>query len=163
MITIGKLSSLTGTRTITIRYYEKKGLMEKPERQENGYRSYTQKDVERLNFIRHCRYHGFSLEEIKSLLALKEAPETNCGVVDSILTNQIAKLDEYIKSTQHLREELIELRRKCPHSGSIANCGIMKGLVDRNYCPCIHEHPTTIPHRHSFLPNSISENQIPEE
>jgi DNA-binding transcriptional MerR regulator len=138
-LNIGKLAALTGCQPITIRFYEKKGLLERPARQANNYRSYTEKDVETLNFIRHCRYHGFSLEEIKSLLALREAPDANCGAVDTILDRQIKKLDEYIKLTLNLRANLIELRTKCPHHGSVSTCGIMKGLMDRSFCPCLND------------------------
>jgi DNA-binding transcriptional MerR regulator len=163
MFTIGKLASLAGCQPLTIRFYEKKGLMEKPKRQENGYRTYTDKDVERLVFIRHCRYHGFSMDEIRDLLSLRDAPEASCGTVDSILIKQINKLDEYIRSTKRLREELIELRKKCPHSTSVANCGIMKGLLDRKLCPCIDDHPGGLPGGHSFATRSLDEADDPSE
>jgi DNA-binding transcriptional MerR regulator len=134
--TIGKLAQLTGALTITIRFYERKGLLSQPKRTPKGYRMYDHSDVERLKFIRHCRKHGFSLEEIKKLLELKQAPDANCGVVDEILDRQIKKLDESIRLTIQLRDELEELRKKCPHNVSIANCGIMNGLINQSECPC---------------------------
>ncbi|MDR2461560.1 MAG: Cd(II)/Pb(II)-responsive transcriptional regulator [Deltaproteobacteria bacterium] len=138
-LSIGQLAAKTGCQPITVRFYEKKGLMNSPARQANNYRYYTEKDVEQLFFIRHCRYHGFSLDEIKSLLALREAPTASCGAVDSILDKQIKKLDEYIKLTENLRAHLIELRKKCPHHGPVSTCGIMKSLMDRTFCPCLHD------------------------
>ncbi|MDR1394807.1 MAG: MerR family transcriptional regulator, partial [Deltaproteobacteria bacterium] len=58
LIRIGELAALVGVQVVTIRYYEKEGLLEKPKRSPNGYRTYRRSDVERMRFIRHCREHG---------------------------------------------------------------------------------------------------------
>jgi DNA-binding transcriptional MerR regulator len=160
MFTIGQLAKKTGSLTITIRYYERKGLLTKPKRNAKGYRMYDESDVERLRFIRHCRRHGFTMEEIKKLLDLREAPDSSCGVVDKILDTQIQKLEESLKQTIQLRDELIELRNKCPHNVSISDCGIMRGLIDQSLCPCfnspdIHDHS----HSHPYEDPDMEENE----
>ncbi|MDR1040388.1 MAG: MerR family transcriptional regulator [Deltaproteobacteria bacterium] len=136
MYTIGRLAALAGTKPITVRYYEKTGLMRPPSRLDNGYRSYSERDLDDLIFIRHCRSHGFSLDEIKELLALRDAPEASCGMVDAIVVSHIEKLDGLLKSIRSLRDQLSELRGRCPPGGKVSECGIMRGLMDRSRCPC---------------------------
>ncbi|MDR1079954.1 MAG: MerR family transcriptional regulator [Deltaproteobacteria bacterium] len=136
MYNIGKLAELAGTRAMTVRYYEKAGLLGKPMRRDNGYRRYSEKDLEILRFVRHCRSHGFTLDEIKDLLVLRDAPEASCGLVDEIVLRHIEKLDEELSSLNSLRDQLMELRSRCPPGGKVSECGIMRGLMDPARCPC---------------------------
>ncbi|MDR1036561.1 MAG: MerR family transcriptional regulator [Deltaproteobacteria bacterium] len=136
MYKIGRLAVLAGTTAMTVRYYEKAGLLDKPRRNDNGYRCYSERDLEILLFVRHCRSHGFTLEEIKDLLALRDAPEASCGLVDQIVVRHIEKLDAELKSLKSLRDQLMELRSRCPPGGKVSECGIMRGLMDRSCCPC---------------------------
>ncbi|MDR0550154.1 MAG: Cd(II)/Pb(II)-responsive transcriptional regulator [Deltaproteobacteria bacterium] len=133
LIKIGELAQLVGVQVVTIRYYEKEGLLDKPQRTPNGYRTYRRGDVERLRFIRHCRDHGMAIEDIKTLLKLREAPERDCMEVNTLVDEHIKKLEEQLASLQALKSRLVELRGKCPHSGAIANCGILRGL-DGAHC-----------------------------
>ncbi|MDR1085249.1 MAG: Cd(II)/Pb(II)-responsive transcriptional regulator [Deltaproteobacteria bacterium] len=127
-IRIGELANMVGVQVVTIRYYEKEGLLEKPVRSPNGYRTYRRADVDRLRFVRHCREHGMPIEDIKFLLKLREAPERDCLEVNTLVDDLIKKLEEQLTSLQSLKSRLVELRGKCPHSTSIADCGILKGL-----------------------------------
>jgi DNA-binding transcriptional MerR regulator len=135
MYKIGKLAEMAGCQPVTIRYYEKEGLLEKPSRGENGYREYDQEDLERLSFIRHCRDHGITLADIKFLLGLKEAPEGDCGPVDQMINRLIHQLDEQLMSIKKLKKNLEALQGRC-QGGSIANCAILKSLSDRDNCSC---------------------------
>ena len=67
---IGDLARAAGTRVVTIRYYEKVGLLPVPDRTEGNYRTYGAPALDRLRFIRRCRDLGFSLEQVRGLLAL---------------------------------------------------------------------------------------------
>ena len=69
---IGELSRQAGVPVETIRYYEKIGLMAKPERAENGYRYYRQEHLDRLLFIRRCRNLDMAQDEIRELIRLAE-------------------------------------------------------------------------------------------
>ncbi|MDR2140862.1 MAG: Cd(II)/Pb(II)-responsive transcriptional regulator [Deltaproteobacteria bacterium] len=129
LIKIGELANLVGVQVVTIRYYEKEGLLDKPHRAPNGYRTYSRGDVDRLRFVRHCREHGMALEDIRTLLKLREAPERDCLEVNTLVDDHIKKLEEQLASLQALKTRLVELRGKCPHSGSIAECGILRGLA----------------------------------
>ncbi|HAT6315125.1 TPA: MerR family transcriptional regulator, partial [Proteus mirabilis] len=64
---IGQLAQLVGVETQTIRFYEQQGLLPPPDRQDNGYRVYTEKHGEGLAFIRRCRILGLSLAEVHEL------------------------------------------------------------------------------------------------
>ena len=136
-VKIGELADLTGCQVVTVRYYEKEGLLNKPARSEAGYRLYTERDVERLKFIRHCRSHGMALAEIKALLALREAPDSDCSAAGELVDRHIQGLEQQIKSLERLKAQLIHLRKKCDHQGRAASCGILKGLTDRRLCGCL--------------------------
>ena len=138
-VKIGELAKLADCQVVTIRYYEKEGLLQKPVRTEGGYRLYREADVERLKFIRHCREHGMSLAEIKILLGLRDAPDRDCSAVGSLVDKHIEEVDQQIKSLEKLKSQLVRLRGKCPNSGVISTCGIIKGLADRTECGCLND------------------------
>jgi Cd(II)/Pb(II)-responsive transcriptional regulator len=141
-VKIGELAEMTGCRVVTVRYYEKAGLMSQPARTEKGYRLYKTEDIERLKFIRHCRAHGMSLDEIKTLLLLRDSPERDCSAVGAIVDRHITDLDEQIKSLKRLKAQLLHLRRQCSSQGAVSSCGIMKGLNDLEVCGCLTEEET---------------------
>jgi DNA-binding transcriptional MerR regulator len=138
MYKIGRLAELTECQPVTIRYYEKEGLLDKPTRGENGYRWYEHKDLERLLFIRHCREHGIPISDVKMLLKLRQAPEGDCHPVDQLIDDIINKLEEQLKSIRKLKKNLMTLKDHCS-GGSIAECAILKGLEDRDFCSCSTE------------------------
>ncbi|CAA2930271.1 HTH-type transcriptional regulator ZntR [Arsenophonus endosymbiont of Bemisia tabaci Q2] len=74
MYHIGKLAKLADVKTDTIRFYEKQGLMEPPNRTESDYRLYSKKDLQRLRFIRYAKQLGFTLESISELLSIRIDP-----------------------------------------------------------------------------------------
>lgn len=135
-VKIGKLADLAGCQVVTIRYYEKEGLLNKPARSEAGYRLYTERDVERLKFIRHCRSHGMALAEIKALLAMRETPDRDCAAINDLVDRHIGEVEAQIRSLERLKDHLVLLRKKCPHGGAVSSCGIMRDLADRGACGC---------------------------
>ena len=135
-VKIGKLAELAGCQVVTIRYYEKEGLLAKPARSGAGYRLYAADDVERLKFIRHCRSHGMTLNEIKALLKMRETPDRDCSEVNELVDRHIAEIEDQIQSLKRLKDHLVQLRKKCPHGGIMSACGIMRGLNDQLECSC---------------------------
>ena len=133
---IGELAARTGCPVVTIRYYEKEGLLEEPSRTVSGYRLYGEPDLERLYFIRHCRAHGMSQDEIKTLLKYQRDPEGDCLAVNRLVDRHLAEVEERIAELTRLKRQLEMLRRSCPGSGTMAECGILKGLRDSTLCPC---------------------------
>jgi DNA-binding transcriptional MerR regulator len=75
---IGALAERTGTNAPTIRYYEEIGLLRSADRQAGGQRVYGDDDVKRLTFIRRCREFGFSIDQVRSLVALVQDPQSSC-------------------------------------------------------------------------------------
>ena len=132
---IGELAKATDTQVVTIRFYEKEGLLRQPERTAAGYRLYTQEDVERLHFIRRCRQHGMNLAEIRELLAYRDAPTASCAWINELVERHITKVQEQIDSLRALKEHLEALRHTC--SGAEGQpCGILDKLGHGDSCPC---------------------------
>ena len=130
---IGELANISGCQVVTIRFYEKKGLLSKTERTESNYRLYSDMDIERLRFIRHCRRHGMKLPEIRKLLAFKDNPDSGCGWINTLIETHIGDVVEQINSLTLLKEELQSLLYKC--SGDEESCGILKSLDSVDGCP----------------------------
>ena len=132
-VKIGELARMAGCQVVTIRYYEKEGLMPAPERSGGGYRLYDDAQAERLRFIRHCRVHGMSLGEIRSLLAYQENPVADCGWIGALVQRRIEAVDRQIAELRSLRDRLERLGQTC--SGGAGGCGILKSLGASDGCP----------------------------
>lgn len=127
---IGELAALTSTQVVTIRYYEREGLLPEPARNEGNYRIYDKPHVERLMFIRRCRTLDMDLDEIRTLLRFKDEPEEDCGDVDALLDEHIEHVSNRIKELRRLEKDLRALRSMCGQPGSADECGIIRGLSD---------------------------------
>ncbi|MFX7768289.1 MerR family DNA-binding protein, partial [Acinetobacter baumannii] len=86
---MGELARATATKVTTIRFYVQIGVLETPERTSSGRRTYGDGDVDRLNFVRNGRRLGFSIEEIRSLLALADQPERDCAEAAEIAARHL--------------------------------------------------------------------------
>ena len=138
-IRIGELSQATGTNIETIRYYERIGLLPKPERTGANYRSYAPAHVERLNFVRHARGLGFDIADIRSLIDLAEHPERDCGEADEIASRHLDAVEAKVERLLKLRAELERLVTQC-RGGQSADCRILAALSDHDQCRSDHSH-----------------------
>jgi Cd(II)/Pb(II)-responsive transcriptional regulator len=127
-MTIGELSRRTGCAIETIRYYEHEGLLPKPGRTSGNFRRYAQEHAELLSFIRHCRSLDMALNEIRTLLRFRDAPDENCAEVNALLDTHIDHVKERIAELQKLGGQLRALRDKCGGRRSAQHCGILQGL-----------------------------------
>ena len=132
-LTIGKVARLAGVGVETIRFYERKGLIERPERKRGpfgcqGYREYPVETVNRLRFIRRAKALGFSLREIKELLELRVAPGTTCADVRRRAQAKVAEIDEKIEQLKRIREALNRLSQECELLGREGSCPILDFL-----------------------------------
>src|SRR5690348_3150869 len=82
---IGELATATATSVEAIRFYEREGLLPPPTRTQGNFRIYGAAQQERLLFIRYCRNLDMSLDEVRALLALKDAPAKDCGDVHELV------------------------------------------------------------------------------
>ena len=133
-IRIGELAKLTGCEVVTIRYYEKEGLLLEPARSGGNFRLYDDAHIERLQFIRHCRSLDLTLGEIRSLLGLRDNPTEDCGEVNALLDAHIRRVEVRVEALLQLKQHLPNLREKCSGARPVEACGILQGLSDCN-CP----------------------------
>jgi Cd(II)/Pb(II)-responsive transcriptional regulator len=125
---IGRLARLAGVETQTIRFYEQQGLLPRPDRQDNGYRVYTEKHGEQLAFIRRCRILGLSLAEIQQLQSYQHDPHQPCAAVNALLDDHIAHVRSQITALQALEKQLVSLRASCNDDREINACGVLAGI-----------------------------------
>jgi MerR family mercuric resistance operon transcriptional regulator len=125
-LTIAKLAAEGGVGVETIRYYQRRGLIDLPERPRSGLtggvRHYDAGDVRRLRFIRSAQAAGFTLDEIRELLAL-DASEDRARARE-LAAGRIAALDQRIADLQQARAALARLADKCAH-GQAGPCPIL--------------------------------------
>lgn len=126
---IGELSERTGTQIETIRFYEREGLLPEPSRSTGNYRIYEERHAQRLAFIRHCRSLDMALDEIRALLRFIEAPNENCGEVNTLLDTHINHLAQRILELKVLEKDLKDLRRLCTQEQAAKDCKILCKLT----------------------------------
>ncbi|MCS4504640.1 Mercuric resistance operon regulatory protein [wastewater metagenome] len=126
--TISEAGRRAGCPAVTIRYYERIGLLPQPARGTNGYRYYTGADVERLAFVVRARELGFGLSDIGELLALAAHHDQPCQAVDEKIAGQLAAVRERIEQLTALQARLERLQAACNGRHPIDQCGILAAL-----------------------------------
>jgi len=124
---IGGLSQRTGCNIETIRYYERVGMPPAPPRTEGGHRSYGEKHLERLTFIRRSRELGFTLDEVRSLLSLVDGGDYTCGEVLALTREHLEAVRAKILDLKRLEKTLTEIAGQCS-GGAVPNCPIVDAL-----------------------------------
>lgn len=109
MYQIKQFSRMTGVSIEAIRYYERIGVLAAPRRSENGYRKYTDEDIDRLRFIRRARQLDFTLDNITEILALREQGTQPCEYVQNLIHNKITEIQTRIQELEQLCDELTAL------------------------------------------------------
>ena len=125
MATIGEASAHSGVHVETIRYYERIALMPKPERSPNGRRRYGADAMGRLVFIRRARELGFSLDNIRTLLTLRN-DNAGCGKARSLALRQRDVVRSKIKELKRLEQYLSRTTNLC--TGERGECAIIDVL-----------------------------------
>ncbi|HEY1058212.1 MAG TPA: Cu(I)-responsive transcriptional regulator [Limnobacter sp.] len=124
---IGEASKHTGISAKMIRYYESIGLIGEANRTFSGYRQYNERDVQTLRFIRRSRDLGFSIDRIKTLLALWQDQGRKSADVKKLAQQYIAELDADIEKLQSIRQQLQHLQHCC-HGDNRPDCPILDEL-----------------------------------
>ncbi len=130
---IGQLARAGHSKVQTIRYYEQVGLLKKAQRNAGNQRVYDQAQMDRLKFIRHSRELGFSLEQIREILALSDNPDHSRLEVDQIARNHLKDVESKIERLQGMRKELKRMINQCS-GDQIADCRIIEVLSDHQLC-----------------------------
>lgn len=127
-IKTGELSQEAGVNKETLRFYERKGLLEAPKRTEAGYRLFTQADVERVKFIKNAQKLGFSLNEIRELLAIADGEVVKCSEVRKIAEEKLLYIHDQIQSLYKLEQVLADLISQCKKADTISCCPIIESI-----------------------------------
>lgn len=128
---IGSVAKQVGITVEAIRFYEKHGLIDTPNRNESGYRVYHPDVVKQLLFISRAKELGFTLKEIKELLHLRFSPNSTCAGIKKQTENKIADIEQKISDLGEIKAALVKLTKICPGSGSLGKCPILKALDNK--------------------------------
>lgn len=128
--TIGSVARRAGVAIDTIRYYEREGLMPEPLRRASGYRSYGEGAVVQLRFIRRAKELGFTLVEIRELLALSADRQRGVKAVKQRAQKRLDAITARIAELTRVRDALAELVASCPGHGKPEHCPILRALSD---------------------------------
>jgi len=125
-LTIGRLAAAGDVGVETIRFYQRRGLLEIPTR-DGGIRRYGSEDVRRLRFIRQAKAAGFTLEQIGELIALDSTEDR--PRVHELAAARVKALDNKIAEFERARDALQQLARECGR-GSGGPCPILEAFGD---------------------------------
>jgi Hg(II)-responsive transcriptional regulator len=130
-LTIGDVARRAGVGVETVRFYERQGLLEEPQRRASGYRQYDDEAVAVLRFIRRAKELGFTLKEVKGLLALRLDASATRAEVRQQAGAKVADIEARIADLQRMRDVLLKLIRKCHGDGAATGCPILEALQGR--------------------------------
>ena len=102
----GELARRAGVSTDTLRHYEAKGVIQRPPRQANGYRSYAPETLARVELVRRSLALGFTLDELAEILAVRDRGGAPCRRVRELAAAKLVGVEEQLKELIALRDEL---------------------------------------------------------
>ncbi|KGQ70180.1 transcriptional regulator [Chelonobacter oris] len=130
---IKQVAQLTGLTDKTIRFYESKGMISPPSRASNGYRQYSQRQIDELQFLHRSRNVGFSLPESKELLDLYLNPSRHSSEIKQRTLEKIAHIDRQILKLRQMKQQLERLAAQCPGDEQ-SDCPIIDSLSGKSCC-----------------------------
>lgn len=125
---IGEVARRADVTKETVRYYEKRELIPKPDRRRSGYRIFTQRHIDQIKFIKRAQELDFTLSEIKELLELRLDDKTTCSEIRSEAREKYQDVAEKIEDLQRIKNTLIELIDSCSGEGPKGDCPILDAL-----------------------------------
>lgn len=128
-IPIGVAARRSGVNIETIRFYERSGLLKAPPRTAGGHRVYDTDGVKRLNFVRRARELGFTLDQIRDLLALADEAETSCAEVAVLANDQLDAVRGRLADLARMETVLAAMIERCAH-GTVPDCPILEALFE---------------------------------
>ncbi len=126
---IGEVSKRSGIGIEALRFYERSGLLGAPARTASGYRVYDSEVLNRLAFIKKAQALGFSLDEIKQIIAESQSGQSPCAEVREIVRQRLQELDERMNEMRRYRKELGAALEGWDKSGAAVGefCGLIEG------------------------------------
>ena len=125
---IGEVARHADVNKETVRYYEKRELIPKPDRRRSGYRIFTKRHINQIRFIKRAQQLGFTLSEIKELLELRMDENTTCSDIKSEAQKKYQHVEEKIEDLERIRKTLLDLIDSCAGEGPKVKCPILEAL-----------------------------------
>jgi MerR family copper efflux transcriptional regulator len=125
---IGEVAKRAGIGVETVRFYEREGLLDEPARRASGYRQFTADAITRLRFIRRAKDLGFSLREIKDLIALTGDAGATRADLRRRASDKIADIEERVRDLLRIQQSLRKLTAACDGQGPLRGCPIFEAL-----------------------------------
>lgn len=134
---IGEVAKQTGIGIETLRFYERSGLLDAPVRTEAGYRLYGTDALATLEFIKRAQMLGFTLTEIKRIIAESRSGESPCDEVRETVRQRLVELDERLRQMQLYRDALAKTLRQWDKTGKAAGrfCGLIESAEIKTHKP----------------------------
>lgn len=127
-MTISKVAAEAGVNVQTLRYYERRGILEEPARTASGYRQYEPEAVNRIRFIKRAQELGFTLDEAHQLLGLRVQHGAACGPVEARARENLSRVEEKIRQLSRMRGVLRDLIEACRGRQGTEECPILEAL-----------------------------------
>lgn len=124
---IGELARATGCRVVTIRYYERVGILPPPARAANNYRLYGDEHLQRLHFVRRTRELGFRLDEVRTLLGLVDGGDYSCEDMRCVAQGHLDEVRARLQDLRRMEATLAELVGRC-RGGATPDCSMLETL-----------------------------------
>ena len=124
----GELARRAGVNVETLRFYEREGLLPEPPRRESGYRDYPPEAVDLVRFIKRAQELGFSLGEVRELLAARRTPAAKSAPVRRLLAAKAAEIGRKVRDLQALKEVLDGMLDTCDGRRSLTACPLIAAL-----------------------------------
>ena len=131
-LSTGALARESQVNIETIRFYERKGLLPKPPRNESGYRQFPAETLEQVIFIKNAKELGFTLKEIAQLLSLRIVPGASCADVLKTAEVKLQEIEEKINVLKGIKKALRKLTAACRMEGAGGECHFLELLSQRN-------------------------------
>ena len=123
-----QLAKRTGVNSETLRYYERRGLLEEPPRTPGGYRDYPAAAVERLRFIVRAKELGFTLEAINELLHLDTGGPDSCEAARALAEARRTDLDARIADLERMSDSISDLIATCDLPRADRSCALLDAI-----------------------------------
>ena len=127
-LTIGEVAKRAGVNLQTLRYYERRRLLQAPPRTASNYRIYPADAVLRVQFIKRAQELGFSLREIEELLSLRAAPRARCADVRRRAELKLKDIDERVRTLRAMGGALSGLIAECAGKKPVSECPILESF-----------------------------------
>lgn len=128
--TIGGVARAAGVSVETVRYYQRMDLVPVPLRRQGGFREYPPDVAARVGFIKRAQHLGFTLAEVKNLLALEDG--RSCGKARGLAVDKLASVEAKITDLNRMRRTLKDLIARCGTTGKRVKCPIIEALARDN-------------------------------